>query len=64
MVKESLEIDYEELLKKLIFFKRELFNLRFQKSMGELVNTSRMSSIRKDVARVKTELVKRKKYCK
>lgn len=32
--------------------KKELFNLRFQKATGELANTSRFSSVRKEVARI------------
>lgn len=51
----------EKLNEKLLWLKKELFNLRFQKTMGELKNTSRFSVIRKDVARIKTELVKRLK---
>lgn len=51
----------EKLNEKLSWFKKELFNLRFQKTMGELKNTSRFSVIRKEIARIKTELVKRLK---
>ena len=45
----------------LVDFKRELFNLRFQKTMGELKNSSRFSVVRKNIARIKTELTKRSK---
>lgn len=51
----------EKLNEALSWFKKELFNLRFQQTMGELKNTSRFSVIRKEVARIKTELVKRLK---
>ncbi len=51
----------EKLNEGLSWFKKELFNLRFQQTMGELKNTSRFSVIRKEVARIKTELVKRLK---
>lgn len=52
----------EKLRDQLVWFKKELFNLRFQKAMGELKNTSRFRAIRKDVARVNTELAKRVKF--
>jgi large subunit ribosomal protein L29 len=34
--------------------KKELFNLRFQRSSGELTNTSRFRQVRNDIARVYT----------
>jgi len=49
----------EELYKHLNLFKKELFNLRFQQTLGELKNTSRFSLVKKSVARIKTELTKR-----
>lgn len=49
----------EKLNEQLVLFKKELFNLRFQKKLGELKNTSRFAIVRKEVARIKTELVKR-----
>jgi len=33
-------------------FAKELMNLRFQKTSGELKNTSRFSEVRKSVARI------------
>ncbi len=48
-----------KLNEKLLWLKKELFNLRFQQTMGELKNTSRFSVIRKDIARIKTELTNR-----
>jgi len=41
--------------------KKELFNLRFQKTLGELVNTSRFSVVKKEIARINTELTQRAK---
>ena len=49
----------EELNKSLVFFKKELFNLRFQQTLGELKNTSRFASVKQNIARIKTELTKR-----
>mgnify|MGYP000618984948 CR=1 FL=1 len=53
-------LSVEKLVEKSAFLKKELFNLRFQKTLGELTNTSRFAKVRKDVARVNTELTKRK----
>lgn len=55
------EISAEKLNEKFVLLKKELFNLRFQKTLGELTNTSRFTKVRRDVARVKTELSKRRK---
>jgi len=34
--------------------KKEQFNLRFQRATGQLENTSRVRSVRRDIARLKT----------
>ena len=49
----------EGLYKNLNLLKKELFNLRFQQTLGELKNTSRFSLVKKSIARIKTELTKR-----
>lgn len=49
----------EELFKHFNLLKKELFNLRFQQTLGELKNTSRFSLVKKSIARIKTELTKR-----
>ena len=46
----------EELVKELETLKKESFNLRFQGATGQLENTSRMRSVRREAARVKTIL--------
>ncbi len=38
---------------------KEVFNIRFQRAMGRLENTAKISQLKKDVARVKT-LIKEK----
>ena len=38
---------------------QELFNLRFQRTTGQLTNTDRFQQVRKDIARVKTILRER-----
>ena len=55
-VAEISEYDTEELERQLGETRRELFNLRFQLATGQLDNFSRMSHVRKDVARMLTEL--------
>ncbi len=34
--------------------KKEQFNLRFQRATGQLENTSRVRTVRRDIARIKT----------
>lgn len=55
------EMSAEKLGERSAFLKKELFNLRFQKTLGELTNTSRFAKVRKDIARLNTELTNRKK---
>ena len=35
--------------------KKEQFNLRFQRATGQLENTGRVTEVRRDIARVKTQ---------
>jgi large subunit ribosomal protein L29 len=53
---ELRELDDDELEARLAEYRRELLNLRFQLATGQLDNVSRMSVVRKDVARVLTVL--------
>ncbi len=46
----------DQLRDELVSLKKEAFNLRFQQATGQLENTARMRSVRRDVARVKTVL--------
>jgi len=58
--KESLrDAGDSELLDKLADAKEELFNLRFQHVTGQLDNSARLGAVRKQVARVNTELRER-----
>jgi large subunit ribosomal protein L29 len=50
------QYDTEELERQLGDTRRELFNLRFQLATGQLDNFSRINHVRKDVARMMTEL--------
>jgi len=44
----------DELIAKLIDAKQEAFNLRFRQATGELENTSRLGTARRDVAKLLT----------
>jgi large subunit ribosomal protein L29 len=58
-VAELRELNDRELANRLREFKEELFNLRFQNATGQLENTSRVSQVRKDIARCETLLRER-----
>jgi large subunit ribosomal protein L29 len=45
-----------DLLERLTESKEELFNLRFQNATGQLDDTSRLTVVKRDIARVLTEL--------
>ena len=45
-----------ELRNQLLAYKKEYFNLRFQKVLGELTNTFRIKAIKKNIAKVLTAL--------
>jgi large subunit ribosomal protein L29 len=49
----------DELDQQLDTLSREGFNLRFQRANGQLENTSRVRSVRRDIARIKTVLGER-----
>ena len=51
---ELKEKTLDQLQEMLADLKKEAFNLRFQAATNHLENTSRMRSVKKDVARVKT----------
>ena len=46
----------EELAKKLEDGRAELFNLRFQMATSQLDNTARVKQVKKDIARIQTEM--------
>ncbi|PWC43805.1 50S ribosomal protein L29 [Azospirillum sp. TSO22-1] len=49
----------DELNDQLLQLKKEQFNLRFQKASGQLENTARVRTVRRDIARIKTILGER-----
>ena len=58
-VKEIRELSTEEINKKIVSCKEELFNLRFQQATGTLEKPSRIRDLRHDIARLKTVLRER-----
>ena len=46
----------DQLEEKLLDLKKESFNLRFQLSGGQLENTARVRTVKRDIARIKTIL--------
>ena len=58
-VKEIREMTTEDIEKKIVDAKQELFNLRFQQATGLLEKPSRIKELRHDVARCKTVLKER-----
>ncbi len=59
--KDLKKLSKTEMVKNLESFKKDLFNLRFQKNNGQLKNPSKFKEIRKNIARLKT-LVERNNH--
>jgi len=55
-VSKLIDLSTDELQSKDKELTQELFNLRFQLHTGRLENTSKISAVKKDIARVKTIL--------
>ena len=53
---EIRELSAEDLQVKLKEAKAELFNLRFQMATSQLDNTARAKQVKKDIARIMTEM--------
>jgi len=46
----------DQLRDELVNLKKESFNLRFQQATGQLENSARLKTVKRDIARVKTVL--------
>jgi large subunit ribosomal protein L29 len=57
--KEIRGIATEELVVKAKELKEELFNLKFQLSLGQLANTAKIREVRRNIAKIKTILNER-----
>ena len=53
-VQDIRNTETQELLNKVEEYKKELFGLRFQQATGQLENTARIRTVRKNIARIKT----------
>jgi large subunit ribosomal protein L29 len=53
---EIRDLSAEDLASKIKDTRTELFNLRFQLATGQLDNTARIAAVKKDMARLQTEL--------
>jgi large subunit ribosomal protein L29 len=50
----------DQLDEQLATLKKEQFNLRFQRATGQLENTARVRTVRRDIARIKTVQAQRR----
>ncbi|MDD5940272.1 MAG: 50S ribosomal protein L29 [Lachnospiraceae bacterium] len=55
-LKELQDKSVQELKDELVAAKKELFNLRFQNATNQLQNTARITTVRKNIARIETVL--------
>ena len=55
-MKEFRDLSVAELQTKLTEARQELFNLRFQMATSQLDNTARVGQVKKDIARIQTEM--------
>jgi large subunit ribosomal protein L29 len=58
--KEMRDLTDEELKQRYADTEQELFDLRIQKSTGQLEQPLRIRGVRKDIARIRTMMVERK----
>ena len=60
--KEISKLNKDELKNKINSLKKDLFNFRFRKVNGQLDDTAKVSTIKKDVAKLLTKLNKKNWY--
>ena len=61
---EIRELSSDDLTVKLKEARAELFNLRFQMATSQLDNTARVKQVKKDIARIQTEMRARDRRCR
>lgn len=59
-----LEMSSEELINKEADLKDQIFKLRFQHALGQLENSMKLKSTKKDIARVKTLIKQQREEAK
>jgi len=57
--KEIRKLSNDELKNKLSSLKKDLFNFRFRKINGQIEDTSKISQLKRDLAKVRTKLNKK-----
>ena len=57
---EIRELSIEQLDTQVKELKQELFNLKFQKTLGQLQNTTKIKKVKRDIARMKTIITEKK----
>ena len=60
--KEIKKLSKDELVTKLTKLKKDLFNMRFKKTNGPLDDTSKYPQVKKDVAKILTQINKKVQY--
>nr|WP_064615598.1 50S ribosomal protein L29 [Streptobacillus moniliformis] len=58
-VKEVRDLDLNQLESQVKELKHELFNLKLQKTLGQLQNTAQIRKVKRDIARMKTILTEK-----
>ena len=58
-INEIRELSLEELEVKVNELKQELFNLKFQKTLGQLQNTAKIRDVKRTIARLKTAVTEK-----
>jgi large subunit ribosomal protein L29 len=54
--KKTTDMDSTELKTELLELRKEQFNLRMQRGTGQLTNSSRFKVVRRQIARIKTQM--------
>ena len=60
--KEIKKLTEDEINKKINSLKKDLFNFRFRKVNGQLTDTSKVSQVKRDVAKILTRLNKKNNH--
>ena len=60
--KEIKKLSIDELKNKVNSLKKDLFNFRFRKVNGQLTDTSKVSQVKRDVAKILTRLNKKNNH--
>ena len=57
---EIRELSMDQLNTQVKELKQELFNLKFQKTLGQLQNTTKIRQVKRNIARIKTIITEKK----